>query len=57
MDMEKKDGYPHNEYPTDIDTGTRRIFIQQIRYGGVAIHTLSASLISLAVTFKSIIIL
>jgi len=51
MDMEKKDGYPHNEYPTDIDTGTRRIFIQQIRYGGVAIHTLSASLISLAVTF------
>jgi len=33
--MNKIDG-PHNGYPTDIDTGMGRIFIQQ----GATIHTL-----------------
>jgi len=26
-DMKKIGGYPHNKYPTDIDMGTKRIFI------------------------------
>jgi len=46
VDMKKIDGYPHNG-PTDIDTSTRRIFIQQVECGGVTIRTLPAPLTSL----------
>jgi len=30
--MKKIDGYPHNGYPTDMDTGTGQIFIQRVGY-------------------------
>jgi len=48
-DMKKIDGYPHNEYPTDMGMGTGRIFIQRIGYEGATTHTLSAPLTSLTV--------
>jgi len=47
VDMKKIDGYPHNGYPTDMDTGTRQIFIQQIGYEGATTRTLPAPLTSL----------
>jgi len=47
--MKKIDGYPHNEYPTDMGMGTGRIFIQRIGYEGATTHTLSAPLTSLTV--------
>jgi len=31
-DMKKIGEYPHNGYPTNMDTGTKHIFIQRIRY-------------------------
>jgi len=40
--MKKIGGYPHNGYPTDIDTDTGRIFIQQVEYGETTTHTLPA---------------
>jgi len=42
--MKKIDGYPHNGYPTDMGTGTRRIFIQWVGYGGTTTRTLPAPL-------------
>ena len=47
--MKKIDGYPHNGYPTDMGTGTGRIFIQRIGYGGATTRTLPAPLTSLVV--------
>jgi len=38
--MKKIDGYPHNGYPTDMDMGTGRIFIQRAGYGRTTIRTL-----------------
>jgi len=32
-DMKKIDGYPHNGYPTNMNTSTERIFIQRVGYG------------------------
>jgi len=46
-DMKKIDGYLHIGYPTDMDTGTRQIFIQQLRYVGATTHTLPTPLTSL----------
>jgi len=40
--------YPHNGYPTNMGTGTRRIFIQRVGYGGATTRTLPAPLTSLA---------
>jgi len=48
--MKKIDGYPHNGYPTDMGTGTGRIFIQRVEYGGAATRTLPAPLTSLVKT-------
>jgi len=31
--MKKIDEYPHNGYLMDMDTGTKRIFIQRVGYG------------------------
>jgi len=45
--MKKIDGYPHNEYPTDMDMGTGQIFIQRVGYGGATTRTLPAPLTSL----------
>ena len=45
--MKKIDGYPHNGYPTDMGTGTGRIFIQRVGYGGATTRTLPAPLTSL----------
>jgi len=53
-DMKKIDGYLHNGYPKNMDTGTRRIFIQRVGYGGVTIHTLPAPLTSLTVIDSSL---
>jgi len=33
VDIKKLCGYPHNGYLTNIDTGTRHIFIQRVGYG------------------------
>jgi len=49
-DMKKNRRYPHNGYPTDIGTGTRRIFIQRIGYGGAITRILPAPLTSLVKT-------
>jgi len=48
-DMKKINGYPHNRYPTNMGTGTGRIFIQRVGYGGATTRTLPASLTSLYV--------
>jgi len=45
--MKKIGGYPHNGYPTDMGTGTGRIFIQRVGYGGTTTRTLPAPLTSL----------
>jgi len=45
--MKKIDGYPHNGYPTDMGTGTGRIFIQWVGYEGTTTRTLPAPLTSL----------
>jgi len=45
--MKKIGGYPHNGYPTNIGTGTGRIFIQWVRYKRVTTSIISASLTSL----------
>jgi len=45
--MKKIGGYPHNRYPTDMGTGTRRIFIRWIGYGGATTHILPVPLTSL----------
>jgi len=42
--MKKINGYPHNGYPTDMGTGTGRIFIQRVGYGGATTRTLPAPL-------------
>jgi len=44
---EKIGEYPQNGYPTDMGTGTRRIFIQRIGYGGATTRTLPTLLTSL----------
>jgi len=49
--MKKIDGYPHNRYPTDMDTGTGQIFIQRIGYGGGTTRILPIPLTSLPVTY------
>jgi len=36
---EKIGRYPHNGYPKDMDTGTRRIFIQQVGYRLTSLNT------------------
>jgi len=41
---EKIDGYPHNGYPKDMGTGTRKIFIQQVRYGGATTRTIPTNI-------------
>jgi len=46
-DMKKIGRYPHNGYPTDMDTSTGRIFIQRVGYGGATTPTLPALLTSL----------
>jgi len=51
VDMKKIGGYPHNGYPTDMDTGTEQIFIHWIRYRGTTTRTLPALLTSLLGTF------
>jgi len=51
--MKKIDGYPHNGYLTDINTGTGRIFIQRVRYGRATTRTLPVPLTSL-VTFLTL---
>jgi len=51
VDMKKIDGYPHNGYPADMDTGTGRIFIQRVGYGRATTHTLPAPLTSLYVLY------
>jgi len=43
--MKKIGGYPHNGYPTDMDTDTRQIFIQ---YVGAITRTLPTPLTSLS---------
>jgi len=45
--MKKIGGYSHNKYVMDMGTGTRRIFIQRIGYGGATTCTLPAPLTSL----------
>ena len=47
MDIKQIGVYPHNGYLTDMDTGTRQIFIQWVGYGGATTRTLPASLTSL----------
>ena len=47
-DMKKIDGYAHNGYPMDMDTGTGRIFIQRVGYGEATTRSLPAPLTSLA---------
>jgi len=42
VNMKKIDEYPHNEYPTDMGTGTRRILSN-------GTHTLPAPLTSLVI--------
>jgi len=46
--------YPHNGYPMDMGTGTGRIFIQQVGYGGATTRTrtLPAPLTSLNVSLE-----
>ena len=48
-DMKKIDGYLHNGYPTDMDTGTKRIFIQRVGCGGATTRTLLVRLTSLLI--------
>jgi len=50
VDIKKLCGYPHNGYPTDMDTGTRHIFIQWVGYGGTTTRTLPVPLTSLVTT-------
>jgi len=45
--MKKIDEYPHNGYPTYMGTGTGRIFIQRVGYGGATTRTLPVPLTSL----------
>ena len=45
--MKKIGKYPHNGYPTDMGTGTGRIFIQHVGYEEATTHTLPAPLTSL----------
>jgi len=45
--MKKMDGYPHNRYLTDMNTGTGWKFIQRVGYGGATTRTLPAPLTSL----------
>jgi len=47
--MKKIGGYPHNEYPTDMDMGMEQIFIQRVGYGVATTRTLPAPLTSLVV--------
>jgi len=47
VDIKKLCGYPYNKYSKDMDTGTRRIFIQSVGYARVTTRTLPASLTSL----------
>jgi len=47
VDMKKIDRYIHNGYPTDMDTGTRWIFIQRVGYGRATTRTLPVPLTSL----------
>jgi len=51
--MKKIGGYPHNGYPTDMGTGTGRIFIHRVGYEGVTTRTLPAPLIALNTTLES----
>ena len=44
----KIDGYPHNEYPTNMGMGTGQIFIQRVGCGGTTTRTLPAPLTSLS---------
>jgi len=46
-DTKEKGGYSHKRYPTDMCTGTGRIFIQRIGYGRATTHTLPTPLTSL----------
>jgi len=46
-EYEKIGGYSHDEYSTDMGTGTGRIFIQRVGYEGVTIRTLPTPLTSL----------
>jgi len=52
--MKKIDGYQHNGYPTDMGTGTGRIFIQWVGYGGATTRTLPAPLTSLILLILNI---
>jgi len=40
VDVKTLYGYPHNGYPTDMNTGTRLIFIQRVRYKGTTTRIL-----------------
>jgi len=54
--MKKIDGYPHNGYPTDRDTGTGQIFIQRVGYGEATTRSLPAPLTSLAGSILALIV-
>ena len=47
VDIKKLCEYSHNEYPTDMNMGTRQIFIQRVGYMRAITHTLPVSLTSL----------
>ena len=55
-DMKKIDGYLHNGYPTNMDTGTWRIFIQRVGYGEATTRSLPAPLTSLAGSILALIV-
>jgi len=38
VDMKNINGYPHNGYPTDMDTGMWQIFIQRVGYGEATVR-------------------
>ena len=47
MDIKKLCRYPHNGYPTDMDTCTGQIFIQRVWYEGATTRSIPALLTSL----------
>jgi len=46
MNIKKLCEYPHNGYPTDMDTCTGQIFIQRVGYEGDTTHILPTLLTS-----------
>ena len=48
--MKKIGRYPHNGYPTNMNTNTERIFIQQVGYEEATTRILTVPLTSLVMT-------